>query len=361
MGTSKTLNNLRPEFLGHLHSFRALAILKIVFGHAMAAAFIGVYGLFDDSKLVLLVSEIIYHDSTLYFAIISGLLFSKVLKQKGYFKFYISKIKHIVLPYLFLTIVLTLVKIDFNNFSSFSKILDYTANKVGLNMLYGQASFALWYIPVLLCLYLLTPLLSFLQTKNKMGNLVFLAIIFIPIFISRVPISQDYVLRIETVIYFAGAYAFGMFLGENLNQNLFLIDKYKKLLIALAVLSTIYLFYLFWNEIKSTGIVNIKETIFYIQKTCFACLFMLFFFKLEDKQPKWMHPIARDSFAIYFIHGPLLYVLLPLFLFNSFKNNSVSVVFIALLLFTSSIVISMLIVKIFNKIFGKYSRMIVGS
>ena len=103
-----------PEFLGYLHSFRGLAILKIVFGHAVAAACIGAYGVFDVSKPILIISEVFYHDSTLYFAMISGLLFSKILKPRGYYKFYKSKLKHILLPYLFFTVVLTLIKINFS-------------------------------------------------------------------------------------------------------------------------------------------------------------------------------------------------------------------------------------------------------
>ena len=56
-----------PEFLGYLHSFRGLAILKIVFGHAVAAACIGAYGVFDVSKpiLIIRINLDMYHPSVL--------------------------------------------------------------------------------------------------------------------------------------------------------------------------------------------------------------------------------------------------------------------------------------------------------
>jgi peptidoglycan/LPS O-acetylase OafA/YrhL len=353
----------KPIFLGYLHSFRALAILNIVLGHAMAAAFIGAYGAFDDSNLLLMVSEIFYHDSTLYFAIISGLLFSKILKPKGYFRFYKSKFNHILLPYFFVTLVLTLTKINFNSFSSFESLLGNTLNTFWVNFLYGKASFALWYIPVLLFLYVMTPVLDFLESGNRFSKLLFFISMLLPLFVSRINISNEYVIRFETLVYFTGAYSFGMFLGNNLNEKLTYISKHKTLLIGIAILSTVCLFYLYIQEFDMIGTVNIKETIFYIQKTCFALLFIIFFYHRNDKQPKWMYPIARDSFSIYFIHGPILYLMLPYFRFIlEFENlKSLTVVIVAAALFIISVLFSRIIVILFNKIFGKYSRMIIGS
>jgi len=363
LNENKTPKVTEPIFLGYLHSFRGLAILNIVVVHAMAAAFIGAYGVFDDSNLLLMVSEIFYHDSTLYFAFISGLLFSKILKLKGYLRFYKSKFKHILLPYLFVTLVLTLTKINFNSFSSFEALLENTFNKVWMSFLYGKASFALWYIPVLLFLYLITPILDFLQSSNRFCKWLFFISILIPLFVSRIYISNEYVLRFETLVYFAGAYSLGMFIGNNLNEKLITINKHKNLLLVIALLSTVSLFYLYMEEFDMVGTVNLKETIFYIQKICFAFLFIIFFYNRKDKQPKWMDSIAQDSFSIYFIHGPILYLMLPFFRFILEIENMkpFTVVIVAVFLFIMSVLFSRMIVILFNKIFGKYSRMIIGS
>jgi len=359
---NKILQVSEPGFLDYVHSFRGLAILKIVLGHAMAAAFIGVYGQFDDSHLVLMTSEIFYHDSTLYFAIISGLLFSKILKQKGYVHFYKSKLKHILLPYLFVTIVFTLTKIDFNHFSGFNEGLGYVLHKIWLNFVFGQASFAFWYIPVLLFLYVITPVLDFLQTDNSFSKYLFFIIILMPLLISRIPIMREYNLRFETLVYFTGAYSLGMFLGSHLNKNLVLIKTNRVLILIIAIISTIGLFYLYMAKIDVVGYVNIKETIFYIQKTCLTLLFLLFFYTYS-KQPEFLKPIARDSFSIYFLHGPILYVILPLcvFVFKDIIIKPLTVVFSAIVLFILSVFISRIIVFLFKNIFGKYARMIIGA
>jgi hypothetical protein len=359
---NKVLTISEPVFLDYIHSFRGLAILKIVFGHAMAAAFIGVYSYFDDSHPILMTSEIFYHDSTLYFAIISGLLFSKILKHKGYLHFYKSKLKHILLPYLFVTIVFTLTKIDFNHFSSFNEGLAYVLHKIWMNFVFGQASFALWYIPVLLFLYVITPVLDFLLTYNNFSKYLFFIIIFMPLLISRIPIMREYNLRFETLVYFTGAYSLGMFLGSHLNKNLVLIKTNKVLILIIAIMSTIGLFYLYIGHINVLGNVNIKETVFYIQKICFAFLFILFFYNYR-KQPVFLKPIARDSFSIYFLHGSILYSILPLciFVFKDSIVEPVNAILIAIVLFILSIFISRIIVFLFRKILPRHSRIIIGA
>ena len=138
----------------------------------MAAAFIAAYGTFDESHPLIIVSEIFYHDSTLYFAIISGLLFTRVLEPKGYFKFYTSKVKNILLPYLFFTLLLTFIAIRFHDARSFQDGLVYYFSKVLRNLIYGKANFALWYIPVLIVLYLATPVLHSLQKTNKWTKMI---------------------------------------------------------------------------------------------------------------------------------------------------------------------------------------------
>ena len=352
-----------PEFLGYLHSFRGLAILKIVFGHAVAAACIGAYGVFDISKPILIISEVFYHDSTLYFAMISGLLFSKILKPRGYHKFYKSKLKHILLPYLFFTVILTLIKINFSQISSFQDGFQLVASKVWMNFIFGKANFALWYIPVLIFLYLVTPVLEFLQRKNSVTKTLFFIIIIAPLFISRIQNLTEYSLSLETMIYFTGAYALGMFLGVDLNKKLSWLKKYKNLFGLMGLISSAFLFYFYINDIDYLGIVSLKETVFYIQKICFAVVFILLFKSLKDKQPKWLSPIASDSFSIYFIHGSILYAISPWFIFllKSHTMNPWNVVLGAAILFSLVLFICMAIVAISKKLFGKYSRMIVGA
>ncbi|MEQ9299328.1 MAG: hypothetical protein RIF33_12225, partial [Cyclobacteriaceae bacterium] len=77
--------NAHSQFLGYLHSFRGIAIIQIVLIHSIVAAFLGANGFeLDFTHPLVIANEVLFHDSTLYFAIISGLLYTAILKSRGY-------------------------------------------------------------------------------------------------------------------------------------------------------------------------------------------------------------------------------------------------------------------------------------
>ncbi|MCR8668826.1 acyltransferase [Aestuariibaculum sp. M13] len=350
-------------FLSYVHSFRGLAILIIVFGHAVAAATIGARGVFDESYLLVMISEVFYHDSTIYFAIISGLLFSSVLKPKGFKRFYVSKLKFIIVPYIFLTLIFTFLRIRFKSQEGFFENFWFYLSTTFRNLIYGKANFVMWYIPVLVFLYLVTPVLDWLQNKSNFTKGLFLLVVLMPLVISRIQMAHEYVLKLETMLYFTGAYAFGMWLGSDINETLGKFKAYKFQILAIAILSTLSLFYLYNNQLDYFGKVSLKESLFYVQKLCFTVLILLVFKKFEYRQIKWLNVVARDSFAIYFLHGFILFSSLSLFksvlLFNEIEP--LNIISGTVLLLVYSVGLSLLTVYLSRKIFKRYSRFLVGA
>jgi surface polysaccharide O-acyltransferase-like enzyme len=101
----------QTSFLGYLHSFRGFAIINIVFIHAFGYALYEFNNQSIDLKSPYSIgNELLFHNSTIYFAVISGILFSVVLKSKGYKRFYSNKFKNVLLPYLFLTLFFSIFK-----------------------------------------------------------------------------------------------------------------------------------------------------------------------------------------------------------------------------------------------------------
>lgn len=350
-------------FLSYVHSFRGLAILIIVFGHAVAAAVIGAMGVFDETYPLVVVSEVFYHDSTIYFAIISGLLFTCVLKPRGFKRFFVSKLKFIVVPYVFLTLIFTFFRIKFNGNDSFFENLGYFFNTVFRNLIFGKANFVMWYIPVLVFLYLVTPFLDWLQNKNRWTKLLFLLVILMPLLVSRIQMAHEYILKLETMLYFSGAYAFGMWMGSDISGILGRLKNIRVQILVIALLSTLGLFYLYINQMDYLGKVSLKESLFYIQKLCFTVLILLQLKKFEHKQIKWLNVVARDSFAIYFLHGFILFSSLSWFksLLQIREIEPLNIISGTLLLLVYAIGLSLLTVYIFKKIFKRYSRYLVGA
>jgi len=352
------------SFIGYLHSFRGFAIINIVLIHAVVAVWLALGR--PEANLIMTIADILFHDSTLYFAVISGILFTLVLKHKGYPKFYMSKLKFIIIPYVFISIILVLFKVDILNTTDLQTTFSTYLSTLSRDLVFGKADFVLWYIPVLLFLFIITPLLDYLMLKSKATKFIFALIILAPLIVSRVQMAFEYIIKIETMIYFTGAYALGMYMGLNMEKNLKWIKDNVKLLISVTIICTAILFFLTKNDGNSKmliGVTSLTESIHYIHKICLAALFMLFFKSLGENQPKWLSTLARDSFAIYFLHGFILFGNISVFMYfiSKIDFSPLNIIIGSIILLVYSILLSMLIVRIFKKLFGKKSRMFIGS
>ena len=160
----------KTGYLDYVNSFRGFAILNIVAIHALVIAqFLAAGGPIDRMSTLFVVSETLFHDSTIYFALISGLLFSHVLRSRGYGRFFKSKLLHVVLPYVVWTLVFTALVINVSDtglLASRSSAEDYLGAVVP-NLLWGEAQFTYWYIPVLLIIFAVTPVLDALSRAGS--------------------------------------------------------------------------------------------------------------------------------------------------------------------------------------------------
>jgi peptidoglycan/LPS O-acetylase OafA/YrhL len=360
-------NHQSPAFFGYLHSFRGFAIINIAAIHVFGFSIFSMPGAdFNKISYPNIVNEILFHNSTIYFAVISGILFTLILKQKGYKSFYLNKIKYVLFPYIFLTLIFSI----FDNqaqgfFVPYKEWSLYFKNLIS-NFIYGRAIFVFWYMPVLFFLYLITPLLDYVLNKLKGGKWIMWLIILTPLVVRRIelmePGSLDS-LQLKTMIYFTGAYAAGMYFASNIETNLQWINRNKWLLIILTVILSIGLFYAAYNKIDRFGFFSLMSTLYYIQKIVLTGLALLFFKTLGQMQPRWLRLVADHSFTIYFLHVFFLIVLIGPFsaLFQYQKIYPFNGILSALLLLFLTIALCIVTAVVFKKIFGKYSRMFVGS
>ncbi len=360
-------NEQSKHFLGYLHNFRGFAIINIVAIHAVVFAYLGASNFnFDPNNPIAITNEILFHNATIYFAVISGILFSAVLKAKGYKTFYIGKFKHVVLPYLFFTLLFSIF--DQKSMNPFAVLPNFTAYYHALirNFIYGKANFVYWYIPILLFLYLATPLVDYLINLKKIGKLVLIILICIPLLVSRIELMelmQSDFLSLQTMLYFLGAYTAGMYIGTNLEKKLLWVKNNLKWLIIIALLSTIALVYIQLNNIDMMGRVSIRSTLYYIQKICISGIVIILLKNMGERKIFGLHQIAKDGFAIFFLHGFLIFILISVLMpiLNFTKIAPFNIFIGAFLMLILSISVSMLLVFIFRKIFGVKSRMIIGA
>jgi len=359
--------NQPKQFLGYLHNFRGFAIINIVAIHAVVFAFLGASNFnFNPNNPIAIANEILFHNATIYFAVISGILFSAVLKSKGYEAFYIGKFKNVILPYLFFTLIFSIFAENSNKpFAILTNFTDYY-HAVIRNFIYGKANFVYWYIPILIFLYLATPLVDYLINLKKIGKYIFLLLLSIPLVVSRIEmmeLMQSDFLSLQTMLYFLGAYVAGMYIGIDLEKRLAWVKNNFTWLIVITLITTIALVYIQLKNIDMIGRVSVRATLYYIQKICVSGIVIILLKNMGERKIVGLHQIAKDGFAIFFLHGFLIFVLIGILMpILSFTKIAPFNIFIgAFLMLVLSIAVSMLIVFIFRKIFGDKSRMIIGA
>jgi surface polysaccharide O-acyltransferase-like enzyme len=352
----------KPPFLAYLHSFRGFAIINIVAIHAIALA---VFNL-SSGHPIKIGNELLFHNSTIYFALISGLLFTAVLKEKGYQKFYWGKVKYVLLPYVFFTLVFTVFIGRPAHWFELQPNLESYLKYLVPNFIYGKADFVFWYIPVLFFLYLVTPLLDFLLNIKKWGPWLMGLIIATPLLVRRVELGeliQDDFLPLQNMIYFTGAYAAGMLLASKLEEGMQWIRKQRLSFLLIAILSSCAILYAQLNNIDRMGMFSVLSSLFYIQKLTISGLVLVLLHDIGDQQPGWLQPMAKSAFSIYFLHAFFLTFLLgwfgPVKIFQELAEFNGLLA--GCLILPISIGLCLIVAWVFRKIFGKYSRMIVGT
>jgi surface polysaccharide O-acyltransferase-like enzyme len=224
--------------------------------------------------------------------------------------------------------------------------------------------FAYWYIPVLLILFAVTPLLSALTTAKSYAATPAWLVMLAPLVFSRPEFAEGTSqIAAGTVVYFTGAYTVGVYLGNHLESLLDRIAAYRKFLVAAAVLVSVLLVVLQFAEINRFGSYSLQESLFYVQKISLAALVLLWLRTLESKQPRWLTYFANEAFSIYFLH--VFFIMLLAELSWAFVHDPGflpwSVYVSGPMYFAFALAMSVLVVRLMRKLVGKRSRLLIGS
>lgn len=367
------------SYIQHLHAFRGFAILSVVGAHAWSFMIFWTGGLdVDGLKWLFWLTETVFHGSTIYFAIISGLLFNLVLSEKSWSSFFTRKINHVLFPYLILTFALTGFYWHYviesgevaNTLLSYLKIASQ-------NLITGKADIHFWYIPVLAFLFLVTPLLAWLQRKS---NLVFVLIILLPLIVSRSPFP-DFI-KPQSFVYFLGAYALGMAMGTHYQQVKQFVSEHKVWLLVTALISSVLLYALYVVDYQPGSLYSLRQTLVYIQKVA-ICLLVLHWLSAlegngdmtlcanrgrsldsstESKIPTWLMLLGTYAFAIFFLHvffiGTVIQTVRPIL--DESRSTALIGIF-GSISFVTAVLGSIALAYVIKRLLGKHSRKLVGA
>jgi len=344
-------------FLRHLHAFRGFAITNVVAIHAWGDQ-VSTFGGYDrslDASKVWVVNEALFHSSTSYFALISGILFALVLRTRGWTAFFRGKMLNVVSPYIVMTLLFTLYGLRDNDYVGMFEggLGDYVAT-VAANLWTGGASYQFWYIPIFIVLCLATPLLAWLLEQPRARWLVVL-IVLAPLVVSRtVEVSW------ASVVYYLGVYTAGMVVGNHYRVALGLFRRYWWVSLIAAGLCTLAL--LFFLDVDAVGFVSIRETLFYVQKLAIAAVVIVLFHANEERLPEWLSTVAAFAFSIFFLHVFILTLLSHAQARLGLGSaNLIGILVAGLLFLVAAIVLSIALSRLAQRALGKRSRLLIGA
>lgn len=350
----------RQTFIRHLHCFRGFAVLNIVAVHAWAGQVIIAGGADSGAgyRILNAVNETLFHDSTLYFALLSGVLFSLILTKRGWRIFFQRKMLNVLSPYIVMTALFTWYGLrDDDRLHVFQgSFMDYLAAVTG-NLPFGDAMFHLWYMPVFLGLCLLTPLLQALLEVPRWRWLLWI-IVLAPLVASRTAPAASW----TTFVYFLGAYTVGLVLGRYYEPTVEALLRHRTMIVTAALLTTAVLLHAFLSGWDKAGPVSLRESLFYIQKLAFAALALLWLRTRENTLPRWLDTVSTAAFAIYFLHVILLLIMQELQL--SVAQDPVSALLASLmgmLFLVLAVVFSLAVTMLARQVLGQRARMVLGA
>ncbi|WP_161624258.1 acyltransferase family protein [Spongiibacter marinus] len=348
--------------IAHLHAFRGFAILNVIGAHAWTSLMfrVGGYEMADSMRVLYSLIQTVFHDATLYFAVISGLLFTRVLRGRPWANFYRAKLKNVILPYAILSVFFLTALWDwYVGYAADNGLPTDYATALLRGLLLGQTLPQFWYIPVLAVLFLITPVLDAL-IQHPQRRWLAVALVILPLFISRTGMANS--VSVQTIVYFSGAYLCGMLMGQHYEAVQAAITRNTLNLFLLVLATSAALFALYANGYKSSGWLSYTESLFYIQKLAITALILHTFLCLEGGLPKLLHTLGDYAFAIYFLHLVFIFLLAQLLVEPLRAHLHSGWMFAGgLLVMLGSAALTLAASILLKKILGRYSRALIGS
>jgi len=336
-------------YLNYINNFRGLAILFVISIHVLA-----IFSSYLAPSTYAFIRNLI-GNGTVLFVFIAGLLFQHLSGKYNFRRYITSKIKYVLLPYLLISIPAIIYVTQFS-----APRLEYIADypmviQVLLYLITGSHLLPLWFMPMIVIYYLISPLLIKLDRTKYFYH-------FLPLFIVLSILADKNVDNIlVSFIHYLSVYIFGMYFSNNKQELLQFIGKrivlFWAVFIVLVILGTV-------NEITGFQYSPLGTNLFliYLNKMVLTCILMYVLYKHDEVLGKKFNLLASYSFGIYFIHEFFDIVLDKVYRgFNLELFSDLTIIAFAMITFMVVLLLCLGTIYVIKKVMGKKSRYIIGS
>lgn len=335
----------------HIHVFRGVAIIGIVIAHTIPSLD------WSQAPMVGRIADALVNQSSIFFFFIAGYLFQH-LSSKFVFKKYLKqKFLTVISPYLILSVPALIIFTVFTQrvgmWSWFYQLPIW--EQVALFLLTGKHLAPLWFVPTITIFYLLAPL--FLWVDRVAPRLYWMIV---PLFILSTYLGRDGPFGpIDKAIYLLPAYLLGMAFSHYKEVSLALVRRWWWILLLVFLASGAALV-MGWPEPPA----------YHLPMKMAACLLLvLLLYNYHHIVGHRLDYVAEVSFGIFFIHAYFISAIKSVTVYlvegSVYTGRGGDVIpggVIMLLLYAFAVlVLSTFTIWVAQKIFGKYSRRIVGA
>ncbi|TDT44758.1 peptidoglycan/LPS O-acetylase OafA/YrhL [Maribacter spongiicola] len=340
------------KFFYSVHYFRGIAILAIMLTHVW---------LLPNSKqdyyydIFYSLREALFDGSTIYFVLISGFLLNYLKDKFEIKRFYKSKIKNVISPYVFISICILIATSFFGTVKeSFHSFL----YQLPEHLINGTASGPFWYIPFIIPFFLAGPLIIKI-TQAQLHKLLPL-LLFLPILGTRTGVT----VTLQMYLYFFPIYLLGIYSSMNYETVITFVRHYITPLVIGFVFLSITIFHIVLYDVDLTYcIFSLKDGLVYLKCLLAAMLLIRLCDFLAAKNINTLDSLARYSFAFYFLHDFINYRLLfiSIKVIDYFNLEGYAQIIWGLIWGFVVILITAAIILVAKIILGKYSRVLIGA
>lgn len=345
--------------LAYVHRMRAIAIVAIVFVHAIDQIDWG-----PDSRTLMRFLEDLFQGSTVLFFMIAGFLFHHLSRRFDYQDYLLKKVKNVLIPYVLISApgIAAVIAKPAGFVAAHPEMAD-APNWLRVAHLYfyggSQLNYPLWFVPVMATLFLMAPLFVALFKRPRL----FAAVIAVGLIYSLVSHRPDVGRHhhVALTLYYLSPYLLGMWASmyrEPVNRW---VDAHVGLLATLSIglLMGFFLLTPYEGGYVDEPFAFEKGPFDWIllQKLVVFFLLIGLLRKLEHRKMPALEYLADVSFPIFFLHVYMMLIYYHLTHWHVLQGSILSV----LTLVAVGIGGSIATVLACRLIFRRHSRLVIGA
>ncbi len=343
--------------LSHIHSLRGIAIIFIVFGHALFFQFD-----WDNNTETLNTLKDILTNGTIMFVFVAGYLFQYKLEKFHWGKYIKNKFYHVISPYIIVSLPAIIYAFWFSNPSQpFPQIAEWnTSMQVLWYYMVGGAhvNYSLWFIPMIVLFFIGAPLFAWIS-RNPVSYLTLIPLYMLSFAIHREPFPNLDILR--NALFFLPIYMTGMLACQYRATFDPLLTRYLGIVFALfAGILIIQIGINSYHGVYHTTVPFIFPRGYIdwllLQKIILCFLIMGLFMKYPNLSNRTLNYLASISFTIFFFHVYFYFSFNVLLGYQTFEGTLGN----WFLRGSASLFLCVLTAWAGKKILGKHSRAVIG-